>query len=66
MIKILAATLVALVIAMLAGPRFIRWLQKRGIGQNIREAGPGAPQRQAGHARPWAACSSWSRRSSRT
>ena len=40
MIKILAATLVAMVIAMLAGPRFIRWLQKRGIGQNIREAGP--------------------------
>jgi len=40
MIKILAATLVALVIAMLAGPRFIRWLQKRGIGQNIREVGP--------------------------
>jgi phospho-N-acetylmuramoyl-pentapeptide-transferase len=40
MIKILGATLVALVIAMLAGPRFIRWLQKRGIGQNIREAGP--------------------------
>lgn len=40
MIKILAATLVALVIAMLAGPRFIRWLQKRGIGQNIRELGP--------------------------
>lgn len=40
MIKILAATLVALVIALLAGPRFIRWLQKRGIGQNIRELGP--------------------------
>jgi phospho-N-acetylmuramoyl-pentapeptide-transferase len=40
MIKILAATLVALVIAMLAGPRFIRWLQQRGIGQNIREEGP--------------------------
>jgi phospho-N-acetylmuramoyl-pentapeptide-transferase len=40
MIEILAATLVALVIAMMAGPRFIRWLQKRGIGQNIREAGP--------------------------
>jgi phospho-N-acetylmuramoyl-pentapeptide-transferase len=40
MIKILAATLVALVIALLAGPRFIRWLQKRGIGQNIREVGP--------------------------
>ena len=40
MIKILAATLVALVIAMLAGPRFIRFLSKRGIGQNIREEGP--------------------------
>jgi len=39
-IKLLAATLVALVIAMLAGPRFIRWLQKRGIGQNIRELTP--------------------------
>jgi phospho-N-acetylmuramoyl-pentapeptide-transferase len=40
MIKILGATLVALVIALLAGPRYIRWLQRRGIGQNIRDAGP--------------------------
>jgi len=40
MIKILSATLVALVIAMLAGPQFIRFLQRRGIGQNIREEGP--------------------------
>jgi phospho-N-acetylmuramoyl-pentapeptide-transferase len=40
MIKILGATMVALVIALLAGPRYIRWLQRRGIGQNIREAGP--------------------------
>jgi phospho-N-acetylmuramoyl-pentapeptide-transferase len=40
MIRILAATLVALVFAMLAGPRFIRWLQRRGIGQQIREEGP--------------------------
>jgi phospho-N-acetylmuramoyl-pentapeptide-transferase len=40
MIKILGATLVALVIGLLVGPRFIRLLQKRGIGQNIREAGP--------------------------
>lgn len=40
MIKILAATLVAVIISMLAGPRFIRWLQRRGIGQNIREVGP--------------------------
>jgi phospho-N-acetylmuramoyl-pentapeptide-transferase len=40
MIKILGATLVALVIGLLTGPRFIRLLQRRGIGQNIREAGP--------------------------
>ena len=40
MIEILAATLVAMVIAMLAGPRYIRWLHQRGIGQNIRELTP--------------------------
>lgn len=40
MIEILGATLVALVIALLAGPRFIRWLQNRGIGQNIRDLTP--------------------------
>jgi phospho-N-acetylmuramoyl-pentapeptide-transferase len=39
-IKILAATLAAMVIAVFVGPRFIRWLQRRGIGQNIRELGP--------------------------
>ena len=40
MIKILASTLVAMVIALVAGPPFIRWLQRRGIGQNIRELTP--------------------------
>lgn len=40
MIKLLGATLVAMVIAVLVGPRFIRWLQRRGIGQNIRELTP--------------------------
>jgi phospho-N-acetylmuramoyl-pentapeptide-transferase len=40
MIKILGATLVALVIGLLAGPRFIKFLQTRGIGQNIRQEGP--------------------------
>jgi len=40
MIKILAATLVAVVIAMIVGPRFIKWLLRRGIGQNIRDGGP--------------------------
>jgi phospho-N-acetylmuramoyl-pentapeptide-transferase len=39
-LKLLVATLVALVIGMVAGPRYIRWLSRRGIGQNIRECGP--------------------------
>lgn len=38
--KLMAAALVALVIGMAAGPRFIRWLQRRGIGQNIRDLSP--------------------------
>jgi len=40
MIKILGATLVALVIGLITGPRFIKFLQMRGIGQNIRAEGP--------------------------
>ncbi len=36
----MAAALLALVIGMVAGPRYIRWLTRRGIGQNIREVGP--------------------------
>ncbi len=40
MTRVMAATLVAMVIAMLAGPRYIRWLQRRGIGQNIRALTP--------------------------
>jgi phospho-N-acetylmuramoyl-pentapeptide-transferase len=40
MTKVMAATLVAMVIAMLVGPRYVRWLQRRGIGQNIRELTP--------------------------
>jgi phospho-N-acetylmuramoyl-pentapeptide-transferase len=39
-LKVMAATLVALVIGMVAGPRYIRWLTRRGIGQNIRELTP--------------------------
>jgi len=34
------ATLVALVIGIAAGPQFIRWLQRRGIGQRIRDLSP--------------------------
>jgi phospho-N-acetylmuramoyl-pentapeptide-transferase len=40
MTRVMAATLVAMVIAMLAGPGYIRWLQRRGIGQNIRALTP--------------------------
>jgi phospho-N-acetylmuramoyl-pentapeptide-transferase len=36
----MAATLVALVIGMGAGPQYIRWLQRRGIGQNVRSYTP--------------------------
>jgi phospho-N-acetylmuramoyl-pentapeptide-transferase len=39
-LRMMAATLLALVIGMAAGPRFIRWLQQRGIGQNIRDLTP--------------------------
>lgn len=40
MIRILAATLVAMIIALIVGPRYIRWLSKRGIGQQIRDLTP--------------------------
>ena len=40
MLKMMTATLLALVIGMAAGPWFIRWLQHRGIGQNIRDLTP--------------------------
>src|SRR5680860_1829606 len=30
----------ALLLSLLAGPRFIGWLRTRGIGQTIRECGP--------------------------
>ncbi len=40
MLRVMAAALMALVIGMVAGPRYIRWLTRRGIGQNIRDVGP--------------------------
>lgn len=40
MLELMAATLVALIIGMVAGPRFISWLQRRGIGQKVRELTP--------------------------
>jgi phospho-N-acetylmuramoyl-pentapeptide-transferase len=48
MIRILAAGLLAMVLAVLVGPRFIRWLRDRGIGQNIRDLGPESHQAKQG------------------
>jgi phospho-N-acetylmuramoyl-pentapeptide-transferase len=38
--RVLAAGIFAMVLAILGGPRFIRWLRRRGIGQTIRDEGP--------------------------
>ena len=40
MVRVLAATLVALVISIVLGPRFIAFLRLRELGQHIREEGP--------------------------
>jgi phospho-N-acetylmuramoyl-pentapeptide-transferase len=38
--NILLAGLLSMVLAVVAGPRFISWLRRRNIGQTIREEGP--------------------------
>ncbi|MHB1344678.1 MAG: phospho-N-acetylmuramoyl-pentapeptide-transferase [Thermoleophilia bacterium] len=48
MTRILAAGLLAMVLAVLTGPRFIAWLRRRGIGQNIRDLGPERHQGKQG------------------
>lgn len=48
MVDILGAGLLAMVISVLAGPRFIQWLKARGIGQSIRELGPESHSLKAG------------------
>ncbi len=40
MTRVLAAGLLAMVLAIVAGPRFISWIKTRGIGQQIRDEGP--------------------------
>ena len=40
MLTVMAAALMALVIGTAAGPWYIRWLTRRGIGQNIRDLTP--------------------------
>jgi len=65
LLEVMAAALMALVIGMVAGPRYIRWLSKRGIGQNVRELGPDTHSVKQGTP-TMGGCSSWSRPSSRT
>ena len=48
--RVLLAGVVALLISILAGPKFIEFLRRKEFGQHIREEGPAAPRRQAGHA----------------
>jgi phospho-N-acetylmuramoyl-pentapeptide-transferase len=48
MVRILAVTLVAMVMALFGGPPFIRWLKNRGIGQNIRDLTPEAHSAKQG------------------
>lgn len=48
MIRILGAGLIAMVLSVVVGPRFIRWLRARGIGQNIRDLGPESHQVKQG------------------
>lgn len=40
MVRVLAAGIIALLLSLLAGPRFIEWFERKGIGQTIREDGP--------------------------
>jgi phospho-N-acetylmuramoyl-pentapeptide-transferase len=40
MVRVLAATLVAMVISIVVGPKFIEFLRRRELGQHIREEGP--------------------------
>ena len=40
MARVLIAAIVAMVIAILVGPRFIAFLRKNEFGQHIREEGP--------------------------
>jgi phospho-N-acetylmuramoyl-pentapeptide-transferase len=47
-VRVLAATLVAMVISIVIGPKFIEFLRRRELGQHIREEGPEAHQTKQG------------------
>jgi phospho-N-acetylmuramoyl-pentapeptide-transferase len=46
--RAILAALTALVISLLLGPRVIRWLQEKKIGQTVRDDGPGTHLSKAG------------------
>jgi phospho-N-acetylmuramoyl-pentapeptide-transferase len=48
MVRVLVATLVAMVISIVIGPRFIAFLRLRELGQHIREEGPQGHQLKQG------------------
>jgi phospho-N-acetylmuramoyl-pentapeptide-transferase len=48
MINAMAASIVAMLIMLVAGPGFIRWLRNNEFGQSIREEGPEHHQTKAG------------------
>jgi phospho-N-acetylmuramoyl-pentapeptide-transferase len=48
MFRATAASIVAMLLMLAAGPWFIRWLRRNEFGQNIREEGPAAHQTKAG------------------
>jgi len=48
MFDALAASITALALMLVVGPRFIAWLRKNEVGQNIREEGPEGHKTKAG------------------
>ena len=40
MIRVLAAAVVAMIVSVVVGPKFIAFLRKNEFGQHIREEGP--------------------------
>ena len=48
MVRVLAATLVSLVISIVIGPKFIAFLRRRELGQQIREEGPQGHRQKQG------------------
>ena len=46
MARVLIAALLAMVVAILAGPTFIAFLRKNEFGQHIREEGPNHAEKQ--------------------